>query len=90
MYFPALGPLLVLRPPVLVPNLYFLFLAPNLHLPALVYNSITSPGPEFCIYRPFFLNLGLYLPPWPTICITGLVPEFAFTLLSHTTIQSLT
>ena len=46
-------------------------LASNLYLHAQVYNFITSPGPWFCIYRPCLL----------TICITGLWPEFAFTLL---------
>ena len=56
-------------------------LAPNLYLPALVYNSVTSLVPEFLIYQPCFLNLCLCLRPWTTICITGLGPEFAFTLL---------
>ena len=45
--------------------------APNLYLPALAPNFITSPGPEFCIYRPCLLNLYLYLRPLSTICITG-------------------
>ena len=61
--------------------LYFPALAPNLHLPALVYNIITSPAREYCIYRRCLHNLCLYLQPWPTICITGLGPKFAFTLL---------
>ena len=47
----------------------------------LSYYIITSPEPEFCIYRPCLFNLCLYLRPWPTICITGLGPEFAFALL---------
>ena len=55
--------------------------SPNLYLPALVYNFIISAGPESCIYRPCLLNLRLYLRPWSTICIIGLGPEFAFTLL---------
>ena len=38
-------------------------------------------GAWFCIYRPCLLNLYFYLRPWRTICIIGLVPEFAFTLL---------
>ena len=63
------------------PNLYLPVLAPNLYLPALVYNFNTSPGTEFCIYRPCFLNVCLYLRHWPTICVTILAPEFAFTLL---------
>ena len=61
--------------------MYLRALAPNLYLPALVYNIITSPGSECCIYRPCLHNLSLYLRPWPTICITGLGPKFAFTLL---------
>ena len=65
----------------LAPNLYLPALAPNLYLPALVYYIATNPGPEFCIYRPCLLNLCVYLLPWSTICITGLGPEFAFTLL---------
>ena len=47
--------------------------------PSLQYYYLS--GREFCIYRPCPLNLCLYLRPWPTICITGLGPEFAFTLL---------
>ena len=57
-----------------------LALAPNLYLPALVYNFITSPGPEFYIYQPYLLRLHLHLRPWPAICITNLGFEFAFTL----------
>ena len=68
--------LLVLAPnlyiPALAPNLCLLALAPYLYLPTLVYNFITSP---------YLLNLCLNLRPWSTICITGLRPEFAFTLL---------
>ena len=68
--------LLVLAPnlyiPALAPNLYLPALAPNLCLPTLVYNFITSP---------YLLNLCLNLRSWSTICITGLGPEFAFTLL---------
>ena len=79
LYLPALASNLYL--PDLAPVLCLPVLAPNLYLLALVYNNITSPGPEFCIYRPCLLNLCLYLRPWPTICITGLGPEFAFTLL---------
>ena len=78
LYLPALASNLYL--PDLAPVLCLPVLAPNLYLLALVYNNITSPGPEFCIYRPCLLNLCLYLRPWPTICITGLGPEFAFTL----------
>ena len=88
MYLPVLAPnfyLLALVPylylPALAADLYLLTLPSNLYLPALVYNFIPSSGPEFCIYRPFLLNLCLYLRPWPMICITGLGPEFAFTLL---------
>ena len=58
--------------PALAPNLCLLALAPYLYLPTLVYNFITSP---------YLLNLCLNLRPWSTICITGLRPEFAFTLL---------
>ena len=79
LYLPALASNLYL--PDLAPVLCLPVLAPNLYLLALVYNNITSPGPEFCICRPCLLNLCLYLRPWPTICITGLGPEFAFTLL---------
>ena len=68
--------LLVLAPnlyiPALAPNLCLLALAPYLYLPTLVYNFITSP---------YLLNLCLNLRSWSTICITGLGPEFAFTLL---------
>ena len=67
--------------PALALTLYLLVLAPNLCFPALAYNFIISPGPEFCIYRPCLLNLYLYLRPLPTICITGPGSEFAFTLL---------
>ena len=59
----------------LAPNFYLPALAPNLYLPALANNFITSQGPDFAIYRPFLLNLYLYLRPWPPICITGLGPE---------------
>ena len=79
LYLPALASNLYL--PDLAPVLCLPVLAPNLYLLALVYNNITSPGPEFCICRPCLLNLCLYLRPWPTICINGLGPEFAFTLL---------
>ena len=48
-------------------------LAPYLYLQTLVYNIITSPGPEFSIYRPCLFNLCLYLRSWPTICITNLI-----------------
>ena len=56
LYLPALAPNLYLL--VLAHIIYLQALAPNLcltlvrnlHLPALVYNIITSPGPEFCIY----------------------------------------
>ena len=35
-----------------------------------------------CMYQPCLFNLYLFiLRPWPTICITGLGHEFAFTLL---------
>ena len=68
--------LLVLAPnlyiPALAPNLCLLALAPYLYLPTLVYNFITSP---------YLLNLCMNLRSWSTICITGLGPEFAFTLL---------
>ena len=70
LYIPALAPNLYL--PALAPNLCLLALAPYLYLPTLVYNFITSP---------YLLNLCLNLRPWSTICITGLRPEFAFTLL---------
>ena len=79
LYLPTLAPNLYL--PVLAPDLCLPALAPNLYLPALVYYIATNPGPEFCIYRPCLLNLCVYLLPWSTICITGLGPEFAFTLL---------
>ena len=79
MCLPALAPDLYL--PALASDLFLPALTPNLYLPALVYSVITSPGPEFCIYRPCLLNLRLYLRPWPTICITDLGPEFAFNLL---------
>ena len=56
LYLPALAPNLYLLDlahiiylPALAPNLC-LTLVQNLHLPALVYNTITSAGPEFCIY----------------------------------------
>ena len=67
--------------PVLAPDLCLPALVPNLYLLALVYSIITSPQSKFCIYRPCLLNLCLYLRPWPTICITNLGSEFAFTLL---------
>ena len=74
LYLPALTTSLQL--PALAPNLCLPILAPNLYLPALVYNFIASPRHEFCIYRPYLLNLCLYLRPWPTICITGLGLNF--------------
>ena len=88
MYFPILGPgpgFPVLDHSIYLPtlalDLCLTVLVRNLHLPALAYNIITSPRPEFCIYRPCLLNLCLYLWPWPAICITCLGSEFAFTLL---------
>ena len=65
----------------LAPNLYLPALVPSLYLPALVYIIITNPGPEFCIHRPCLFNFCLYLRLWPRICINGVGPEFAFTLL---------
>ena len=49
----------------------------------------TGPGLQFyfqsrawiCIYQPCLFNLCLYLRLWPTTCINGPGPEFAFTLL---------
>ena len=69
LYLPALA--LNLYLPALAPNLCLPALSPNLYLPALSYNFITSPWPEFCIYRPCPLNLYLYLRPLPMICVTG-------------------
>ena len=65
MYFPVLGP----GPgfSVLDHNIYLSALAldlcltvlvRNLHLPALVYNVITSPRLEFCINRPCLKQSG--------------------------------
>ena len=65
MYFPILGP----GPgfPVLDHSIYLSALAldlcltvlvRNLHLPALVYNVITSPRLEFCINRPCLKQSG--------------------------------
>ena len=52
----------------------FLFAGPGQQF---YYQSV----PWLCIYRPCLFNLYLYLRSWPTICIIGLGPEFAFTLL---------
>ena len=78
LYLPALAANLYLL--ALVSNLCLSTLVPSFYLPALAYNFITSLGPDFLIYRHCLLNLYLYLRPWPTICIIGLGPEFAFTL----------
>ena len=52
----------------------FVFFGPGLQL---YYQS----GARVCIYQSCLLNLYLYLRHWYTICITGLEPEYAFTLL---------
>ena len=67
--------------PPLVPKLYLPTLVPNVYLLTLVCNFIISPVSEPCIYRPGLLSLCLYLRSWPSICITGLELEFAFTLI---------
>ena len=65
----------------MAPSLYLPVLDPRLYLPTLAYIFITSPGPEFAYTNLYLLILYLHLRPWPTICITGLESEFAFTLL---------
>ena len=84
----ALAPNLYLR--VQAPNLYLPALAPYLHLRALAPKFVfTSAGLQFyyhfracvCIYQSYLLNCYLSLQPWPTICVFGPGPEFAFTLL---------
>ena len=52
----------------------FVFIGPGLQL-------YCQSGDWVCIYQPCLLNLHLYLRSWPTICITGPGPEFAFILL---------
>ena len=65
--------LCIFWPPALAPDLYLPALAPDLYLLALA---------PICIYRPWptiLYHSRAWL--WPTICIIGMRPEFAFTLL---------
>ena len=60
-------------------NLYLPALTPNFYLPVLAYIFIISPEPELA-YTDLVPPICIYW-LWPTVCITGPGPEFAFTFL---------